>query len=38
MHQELIPMLDQFESPDDALTTATATDEDEGKKCVFLYF
>jgi hypothetical protein len=27
-HQELDPTLDQHESPTDALTTATATDED----------
>jgi hypothetical protein len=26
-HQELVPTLDQHESPTDALTTATATDE-----------
>jgi hypothetical protein len=27
-HQELVPTLDRHESPTDALTTATATDED----------
>jgi hypothetical protein len=28
-HQELVPTQDQHESPTDAMTTATATDEDE---------